>query len=56
MYPQRTRARARSRRRRRRWPLFLLVFAIALCALGASQLGFGQMHRLKTADLPDWVD
>ncbi len=37
-------------------PLFLLVFAIALCALGASQLGFGQMHRLKTADLPDWVD
>ncbi len=22
---------------------------------GASQLGFGQMHRLKTADLPDWV-
>ena len=30
--------------------------AIALCALGASQLGFGQMHRLKTADLPDWVD
>ena len=20
------------------------------------QLGFGQMHRLKTADLPDWVD
>ena len=56
MYPQRTRVRARSRRRRRRWPLFLLVFAIALCALGASQLGFGQMHRLKTADLPDWVD
>ena len=34
MYPQRTRARARARRRRRRWPLFLLVFAIALCALG----------------------
>ena len=56
MYPQRTRVRALSRRRRRRWPLFLLVFAIALCALGASQLGFGQMHRLKTADLPDWVD
>lgn len=56
MYPQRTRTRARTRRRRRRWPLFLLVFAVALCALGVSQLGFGQMHRLKTADLPDWVD
>ena len=56
MYPQRTRTRARTRRRRRRWPLFLLVFAVALCALGVSQLGFGQMHRLKTADLPAWVD
>ncbi len=36
MYPQRTRARARSRRRRRRWPFFLLVFAVALCALGSA--------------------
>ena len=56
MYTQTKRAPARyRRRRRRRWPLFLLL-AVILAAAVLPRLNFGQMHRLKTAALPDWVD
>lgn len=56
MYTQTKRAPARyRRRRRRRWPLFLLLAAI-LAVVILPRLGLGQMHRLKTAALPDWVD
>lgn len=56
MYTQTKRAPARYRRqRRRRWPLFFLL-AVILAVVILPRLGFGQMHRLKTAALPDWVD
>lgn len=56
MYTQTKRAPARyRRRRRRRWPLFFLL-AVILAVVILPRLGFGQMHRLKTATLPDWVD
>lgn len=56
MYTQTKRAPARyRRRRRRRWPLFFLL-AVILAVVILPRLGFGQMHHLKTATLPDWVD
>lgn len=56
MYTQTKRAPARyRRRRRRRWPLFFLL-AVILAVVILPRLGFGQMHHLKTAALPDWVD
>ena len=56
MYTQTKRAPARYRRqRRRRWPLFFLL-AVILAVVILPRLGFGQMHHLKTAALPDWVD
>lgn len=48
--------RAPSRRRQRRWPLFLLLAAALVIAVGFSQLGSGQMRHLKSVSLPDWVD
>ena len=46
----------RRRRRQRRWPLFLLLAAALVIAVGFSQLGSGQMRHLKSVSLPDWVD
>ena len=55
MKTQITRAPSR-RRRQRRWPLFLLLAAALVIAVGFSQLGSGQMRHLKSVSLPDWVD
>ena len=46
----------RRRRRQRRWPLFLLLAAALVIAVGFSHLGSGQMRHLKSVSLPDWVD
>ena len=57
MKTQITRAPSRRRRRRqRRWPLFLLLAAALVIAVGFSHLGSGQMRHLKSVSLPDWVD
>ena len=56
MKTQITRAPSRRRRRQRRWPLFLLLAAALVIAVGFSQLGSGQMRHLKSVSLPDWVD
>ena len=56
MKTQITRAPSRRRRRQRRWPLFLLLAAALVIAVGFSHLGSGQMRHLKSVSLPDWVD
>lgn len=57
MRTQTRRAPARRRRRqRRRWPLFLLLLILLMTAGTLLQGSFGQMHALKTAQLPSWVD
>ena len=54
MKTQITRAPSRRRRRRqRRWPLFLLLAAALVIAVGFSHLGSGQMRHLKSVSLPD---
>lgn len=52
---RRTRRRSRSRRYVRRWPLFLAAAVLLMALLSLLGQG-GQMHRLKTARVPAWVD
>lgn len=51
-----TKRRTKPRRRLRRWSsLAVLLLLVALLA-GLCHSRFGQMHRLRTAQVPDWVE
>ena len=51
-----TKRRTKPRRRLRRWSsLAVLLLLVALLA-GLCHSCFGQMHRLRTAQVPDWVE
>lgn len=51
-----TKRRSKPRRRLRRWSsLAVLLLLMALLA-GFCHSCFGQMHRLRTAQVPDWVE
>ena len=56
MYTTKKRARTRRRHRLRRWTsLAALLLLLALLA-GLCHSCFGQMHRLSTVQVPDWVE
>lgn len=51
-----TKRRTRPRRRLRRWVSLAVLLLLLALAAGLCHSCFGQMHRLRTAQVPDWVE
>lgn len=51
-----TKRRTRPRRRLRRWISLAVLLLLLILAAGLCRSCFGQMHRLSTAQVPDWVE
>lgn len=51
-----TKRRSKPRRRLRRWSFLAVLLLLVAFLAGLCHSCFGQMHRLRTAQVPDWVE